>query len=75
MSDKELLLVLGAAAILIIAAYFSTRRRKKLNSADYWLPDGSRVRRPKTDQALSPRCCRFAIGPNKLRAGTETVWR
>jgi LPXTG-motif cell wall-anchored protein len=49
MSDKELLLVLGAAAVLIIAAFFSTRRRKRLNSTDYWLPDGSRVRRLKTD--------------------------
>jgi LPXTG-motif cell wall-anchored protein len=49
MSDKELLLVLGAAAILIIAAFFGWRRRKRLNSADYWLPDGSRVRLPKTD--------------------------
>jgi hypothetical protein len=49
MSDKELVLVLGVAAILIIAAFFSSRRQKRLNSTDYWLPDGSRVRRPKTD--------------------------
>jgi LPXTG-motif cell wall-anchored protein len=49
MSDKELLLVLGAAAILIIAAFFGWRRRKRLTSTDYWLPDGRRIGRPTTD--------------------------
>jgi hypothetical protein len=51
MSDAELVIVLGAAAVLIVAAFFSTLRRKRRNPADYWLPDGSRIRRPKARKA------------------------
>jgi hypothetical protein len=45
MSDAELVIVLGAAAILILATFFSTLRRKRPGRVDYWLPDGTRVKR------------------------------
>jgi len=50
MSDSELLIVLGGAAVLILATFFSTLRRNRRTRTDYWLPDGSRVRRPKADR-------------------------
>jgi hypothetical protein len=45
MSDAELVIVLCAAALLIVASFFSSLRRKRRNRVDYWLPDGSRVKR------------------------------
>jgi hypothetical protein len=45
MSDAELLIVLCAAALLIVATFFSTLRRMRRNRADYWLPDGTRLKR------------------------------
>lgn len=50
MSDAELLIVLGAASVLIVATFFSSLRRKRRDTTDYWLPDGSRIRRPKADR-------------------------
>ena len=50
MSDSELLIVLGGAAVLILGTFFSTLRRNRRTRTDYWLPDGSRVRRPKADR-------------------------
>ena len=50
MSDAELVIVLGAAAVLVVATFFSSLRRRRRTGADYWLPDGSRVRRPKADR-------------------------
>ena len=52
MSDSELLIVLGGAAVLILATFFSTLRRNRRTRTDYWLPDGSRVRRPSQLHAL-----------------------
>ena len=45
MSDAELLIFLGGAVALIAATFFSKLRRKRRHQSDYWLPDGSRVRR------------------------------
>jgi hypothetical protein len=45
MSDVELVVVLCAAALLIVALSFGLLRRKRRNRVDYWLPDGSRVKR------------------------------
>ena len=45
MSDAELVIVLSAIALLIVASFFSSLRRKRRNRVDYWLPDGSRVKR------------------------------
>jgi hypothetical protein len=47
MGDAELLIVLCGAALLILATFFGTLRRRRHERTDYWLPDGSRVRRPK----------------------------
>jgi hypothetical protein len=47
MGDPEPLIVLCGAALLILATFFSTLRRRRRARRDYWLPDGSRVRRPK----------------------------
>jgi hypothetical protein len=46
MGDAELLIVLCGAAVLILAAFFSTLRRRRHARTDYWLPDGSKARRP-----------------------------
>jgi hypothetical protein len=45
MGDAELLIVLSAAAVLIVVTFFSSLRRKRRNRVDYWLPDGSRLKR------------------------------
>jgi hypothetical protein len=45
MSDQELVIVLGGAAILIVATFFSSLRRKRRSRVDYWLPDGTRLKR------------------------------
>jgi hypothetical protein len=45
MSDAELVIVLVAAAILILTVCLSSLRRRRLNRADYWLPDGTRLKR------------------------------
>ena len=45
MSDVELVVVLCAAALLIVALSLSSLRLKRRNRVDYWLPDGSRVKR------------------------------
>ena len=50
MSDAELLIFLGGAVALIAATFFSKLRRKRRHQSDYWLPDGSRVRRPKASR-------------------------
>ena len=47
MSDAELLVILGGVALLILATFFSTLQRGRRAGTDDWLPDGSRVRRPK----------------------------
>ena len=49
MSDPELLVVFGGAALLILATLIGTLRRRRVTRTDYWLPDGNRIRRPKTD--------------------------
>ena len=45
MSDPGVLIVLGAAAVLILAVCFSSLRRRRRNGVDYWLPDGTRLKR------------------------------
>ena len=45
MGDAELLIVLCGAALLILATFFSTLRRRRRIRTDYWLADGSRVKR------------------------------
>jgi hypothetical protein len=47
MGDAELLIVLCGAALLIVATFFSTLRRRRRTRTDYWLPNGSKVRRLK----------------------------
>jgi hypothetical protein len=44
-SDAELLVVLCVAAVLIVATFFSSLRRRRRNRIDYWLPDGTRLKR------------------------------
>jgi hypothetical protein len=44
-SDAELLVVLCVAAVLIVATFFSSLRRMRRNRIDYWLPDGTRLKR------------------------------
>ena len=44
MGDAELLKVLCGAALLIADSALTLKSRTR---TDYWLPDGSRVRRPK----------------------------
>jgi hypothetical protein len=67
MSDAELVIVLCGAAVLIVASFLGARRRKRLNSVDYWQPDGTRLKRLKR-KADRPKpvdngCGRNAIGP------------
>ena len=38
------------AAVLIVATFFVTLRPKRRNPADYWLPDGRKIRRPKASK-------------------------
>ena len=45
MSDAELVIVLVAAAILILTVCLSSLRQQRLDGADYWLPDGTRLKR------------------------------
>ena len=45
MSDAELLIVLCMAALLIVVTFFSSLRRRRRNRVDYWLPDGTRLKR------------------------------
>jgi hypothetical protein len=45
MSNAELVIVLAAAAILILAVCLSSFRRKRRYRVDYWLPDGTRLKR------------------------------
>jgi len=73
MSDSELLIVLGGAAVLILATFFSTLRRNKGTRTDYWLPDGSRVRRPKGGQALSHRSAAKVHGVIHLQLTAAAV--
>jgi hypothetical protein len=49
MSDAEVLIVLAGAAVLILATFFSSLRQRRRYRADYWLPDGNRIRRPKAE--------------------------
>jgi hypothetical protein len=45
MSDAELVIVLCGAAVLIIVTFFSTLRRMRRYRVEYWLPDGTRLKR------------------------------
>jgi hypothetical protein len=45
MSNTGVLVVLCAAALLIVANFFFSLRRKRRNRVDYWLPDGTRLKR------------------------------
>jgi hypothetical protein len=45
MSDADLVIVLCGVAVLIVATFFGVLRRKRLTRADYWLPDGTRLKR------------------------------
>jgi len=46
MNDAEVLIVFAGATVLILASSLRRRRRYR---ADYWLPDGNRIRRPKAE--------------------------
>jgi hypothetical protein len=45
MSDAELLIVLAAGAVLIVAVCLSSLARKRRSKSDYWLPDGTKLKR------------------------------
>jgi hypothetical protein len=45
MSDVQTLLVLCGAALLILAIVFSSLQRTKRARVDYWLPDGTKLKR------------------------------
>jgi hypothetical protein len=45
MSDVQILVVLCAAALLILAVSFSSLKRSRCTGVDYWLPDGTKLKR------------------------------
>jgi hypothetical protein len=45
MSSAGVLVVLGVAALLIVANFSISLRRKRRSQSDYWLPDGTKLRR------------------------------
>jgi hypothetical protein len=45
MSNAALLIVLAAAAVLIVAVCLTSLSRKQRSKSDYWLPDGTKLKR------------------------------
>jgi hypothetical protein len=45
MSNAGVLLSLAVAALLIVGNFFLSLRRKRRSRADYWLPNGTRLKR------------------------------
>jgi hypothetical protein len=45
MSNAGVLIVLCVAALLIVANFSFSLRRKRRSRVDYWLPDGTKLKR------------------------------
>ena len=45
MSNAGVLVVLGVAALLIVANFSFSLLRRRPSRSDYWLPDGTKLRR------------------------------